>query len=293
MPFSPPLTLPPKSPSHHSTLILLHGRGNTPSSLLPLCSPLQQSLPSLKIILPTAPKSRATIYARSLIPQWFDSWHLDSQASVSNPSQDEWRSIDGLQQTVFYLHNLLREETALVGGDSRRVFLGGLSQGCAASLMAMLLWEGDQLGGYLGMCGWLPFVRTVRRVFSGFDSGEGEEEDDGFDPFGRDSDDEEERPRDVESAVVQALRESLELESKGPFSRPKSFETSVFLGHGTEDDKVLIAHGREAASCLDSLGINTSWNEYQGLGHWFSPEMTTDMVTFLKSQTEPEKQKQQ
>ncbi|KAK4181501.1 Alpha/Beta hydrolase protein [Triangularia setosa] len=292
MPFPPPLILPPLSPSHTHTLILLHGRGNTPSSLLPLCSPLQHSFPSLKIILPTSPKSRATIYARSLIPQWFDGWHLDSPSSVNNPSQDEWRSIDGLQQAISYLRDLLCQEIALVGGDSRRVFLGGLSQGCAASLIALLLWEGEPLGGYLGMCGWLSFVRAVERVVREFDSGDGRWDDGGFNPFGGDDDADKDNPQDLEAAATQALRESLELGGKGPVTRPKSFDTPVFLAHGTEDDKVLIAHGRAAASCLKELGIDTSWYEYQGLGHWFYPEMITDMTIFLKSHTQPESQQQ-
>ncbi|KAK0667445.1 Alpha/Beta hydrolase protein [Cercophora samala] len=290
MSFPPPITIPPLNPPHNTTLILLHGRGNNPSSLLPLCTPIQQSLfpsASLKIILPASPKSRATIYARSLITQWFDGWHLDSPSSVLNPAQDEWRSIEGLQQTVSYLQELLHEEMALVGGDSRRVFLGGLSQGCAASLMALLLWEGEPLGGYVGMCGWLPFVKTVQRVMQEFDSRESELEEDGFDPFeGGDDNDDDEKPQDVEAAAIRALRESLELEGKRPVTRPKSFDTPVFLAHGTEDDKVLIAHGREAASTLKRLGINISWNEYPGLGHWFYPEIIIDISAFLKPHTQ-------
>ncbi|KAK4203043.1 Alpha/Beta hydrolase protein [Triangularia verruculosa] len=287
MPFPSPLTIPPLAPPHQYTLILLHGRGSTPHSLLPLVTPLQQSFPSFKFILPTSPRSRATIYARSLIPQWFDGWHLDTPASAANPSQDEWRSIDGLQQTVNYLHDLLREEIALLGGDSRKVVLGGLSQGCAASLMALLLWEGESLGGYVGMCGWLPFVRTVDGVVEGFDGSESKTEDDGFDPFARDDGEGHDKAEDVEAAVVSTLRECLELDGKGPSTRPRSFDTPVFLVHGTEDDKVLIAHGREASSCLQQLGVNTSWNEYPGLGHWFYPEMITDIAAFLKSHTRP------
>ncbi|KAK4679423.1 hypothetical protein QC764_204040 [Podospora pseudoanserina] len=283
-PFPDPLILPPLNPPHSFTLVLLHGRGNSPSSLLPFCSPLQRSFPSLKIILPTAPKSRATIYARSLITQWFDGWHLDSPASVLNPGQDEWRSIDGLQRTTSYLHDLLRQEIALLGGDSRKMFLGGLSQGCAASLMALLLWEGKPLGRCVGMCGWLPFVRTVQRATKDFASRKGDTEEDGFDPFGGNGEDDEDKPQDVEAAAVQALRESLELEGNSPITRPNSFDTPVFLAHGTEDDKVLIAHGKEAASTLSELSVNTSWNEYPGLGHWFYPEMITDITAFLKSQ---------
>lgn len=136
----------------------------------------------------------------------------------------------------------------------------------------------------MGMCGWLPFVRTVQRATKDFASRKGDTEEDEFDPFGGNGEDDEDKPQDVEAAAVQALRESLELEGNSPITRPNSFDTPVFLAHGTEDDKVLIAHGKEAASTLSELSVNTSWNEYPGLGHWFYPEMITDITAFLKSQ---------
>ena len=147
-----------------------------------------------------------------------------------------------------------------------------------------MLWDGgERLGGYLGMCGWLPFVEAVKRVV---EQG-GKDKDDEWDPFQRDDDDEleteDEEPIDISASAVRALRESLELE-KGPICRPPVFDTPIFLGHGDQDVKVPIAHGREAAECLKAIGFSAvSWNEYQGLGHWFSPQMLTDMVKFLES----------
>ncbi len=43
------------------------------------------------------------------------------------------------------LHRLLEREVREVGG--RNVVLGGLSQGCAAALVAGLLWRGEGFGG--------------------------------------------------------------------------------------------------------------------------------------------------
>lgn len=45
------------------------------------------------------------------------------------------------------LHRLLEREVREVGG--------GLSQGCAAALVAGLLWRGEAV---VGLCGWLPLA---------------------------------------------------------------------------------------------------------------------------------------
>lgn len=56
----------------------------------------------------------------------------------------------------------------------------------------------------------------------------------------------------------------------------------VFLGHGVEDEKAFVDLGREAAGCLTVLGIDVCWNEYEGLGHWYSREMLNDIKGFLQ-----------
>jgi hypothetical protein len=37
----------------------------------------------------------------------------------------------------------------------------GLSQGCAASIVAMLLWKGERIGALVGMCGYVPFRKGM------------------------------------------------------------------------------------------------------------------------------------
>lgn len=146
------------------------------------------------------------------------------------------------------------------------------------------------------MCGWLPFGREVVRgvLDGGVEGEEGEDGDGGFDPFERDEDEVEDEEGggdgdgevvDVAASVVRALRERLEMkmEGKDPQSRPKGFDTPVFLGHGDLDEKVHVGWGGEAAECLKKLGVDVSWREYQGLGHWYSPAMLTDIAEFLRS----------
>lgn len=334
--FSEPLTIRPLSLPHRQTFILLHGRGssaskfgpvflNTPFTVQPAntrdsvddspLTTLAKAFPHAKFVFPTSPRSRATIYKRSIINQWFDSWHLDLDDDDDDDDDDnnnaarattraqgkDWYMIEGLQQTTEYLHALLRREIALVPGGAGSVVLGGFSQGCAASLVALLLWDGEPLAALLGMCGWLPFTASLMEVVrcSGSTAGAGIGSDgdevlwaDEFDPFDRSGDDGVDRmptalqPRDVSAAVVRELQERLELDgqSVGHLSHPVSLNTRVFLGHGSEDDKVPLQLARTSAECLQAIGINVSWNAFPGLHHWYSSDMLTSIARFLESE---------
>jgi pimeloyl-ACP methyl ester carboxylesterase len=112
----------------------------------------------------------------------------------------------------------------------------------------------------------------------------------GFDPFERDGNVENEEPADGAARAVKVLIEKLELDLEPPRSRPRSFDTPIFLGHGDQDENVAMARGKEAAECLRALGFDVSWSEYQGLGHWYSAEMLTDMTIFLRARAGCEKE---
>jgi acetyl esterase/lipase len=209
-----------------------------------------------------------------------------------------WLQVDGLRETVAYLHGLVRDEAAVVGGLGN-VVLGGISQGCAASLVGGLLFEGEReeerLGGMVGMCGWLPFRRSVR---DGRTEGDADvdglgDEDHSFDPFERAasevlSDAMTTRPGDsVPDALASSitrLREALEMPRQVSKLRPIA-STPIFMGHGTEDEKVPVMLGRDTANRISSTGVRVSWNEYPGLGHWFSSAMLADIVQFLNQNT--------
>lgn len=97
--FPTPLVVPPLS-THKHTFILLHGRGSSATKFGPalLSTPipavsapatpatppaprpaatLAALFPHAKFVFPTAARSRASVYARSVINQWFDCWHAD------------------------------------------------------------------------------------------------------------------------------------------------------------------------------------------------------------------------
>jgi predicted esterase len=61
-------------------------------------------------------------------------------------------------------------------------------------------------------------------------------------------------------------------------------QVPVFLGHGLEDEKVFVNLGREAAGCLEALGLQVFWKEYGGPGHWYSKDILNDIKRFLDGQ---------
>ena len=281
---------------HRQTFIILHGRGSTAEkfghALLSTTSTLanetlQTAFPHAKLIFPTASRNRATIYKRSYIHQWFDNWHLED----ATRRQDLMR--DGLFSSVGYIHSLLQAEIEDVGKEN--VVLWGLSQGCATSLSTLLTWDGEPFAAVVGMCGWLPYSNILLEIVqeNGFESGwdpfSQEESSDGSHLSSKDIDDYNEpslhrnriqRPQsDLPIQAVTFLRNEIGIEAKTGMV----FQSiPVFLGHGTEDDKVHIELGRDARTCLQQIGADIQLIEYQDCGHWYSGEMLQDIFEFLK-----------
>ncbi|KAK0507872.1 hypothetical protein JMJ35_009761 [Cladonia borealis] len=278
--YPPPLITPPLSTHLHS-IIILHGRGSSASSFAPplLSTPISPSqaltltlrttLPHAKFIFPTASKRRAVLYNRTSINQWFD------YSSLTEPTMErEELQIEGLWESSAYIHSLLREEIEIVGAGN--VVLGGLSQGCAASLIALLMWEGQEpLGAAFGMCGWLPFRKQMEEIIARPQYDANDDEDDPFERSGQGGEE-----SDPPTQAIEFLCEEVGVSGVQP---SMSFHrTPLFLGHGTEDEKVSLHLGVEAANCLRILGMQVSWTQYDGLAHWYSAAMLSDLLDFLQ-----------
>ncbi|KAF2684252.1 phospholipase/carboxylesterase family protein-like protein [Lentithecium fluviatile CBS 122367] len=259
---SPPLIVPPLQ-NHKTTLIILHSRGSTAHKfaeplLTHLASPLSRAttqrpnspagspksfryhFPNTRFVFLTAPLRRAVVLKRSLTHQWFDNW------SLIQPELKQHLQVPGLRETSAFLHDLLNKEIEVVGADN--VVLMGLCQGCAASIVAALLWEGEAFGALVGM----------------WDTGKAGDDslvepgDDGEDIFERDC------------------------EGSGGGTKFERAWIPVFMGHGTEDDKVPCDIGRLAAEFLRGIDMNVDWKEFEGLGHWYSEDMLRDVIRFIK-----------
>ncbi|CAJ2513118.1 Uu.00g012370.m01.CDS01 [Anthostomella pinea] len=313
-----PFIIPPRVSPHKQTFIILHGRGATgdkfgpvlldtpiphlptstapsPEADDPSATTLASIFPHARFVFPSAARRRATVYRRAYTHQWFDNWKLDPPATDREDLQ-----IPGLRETTTYLHGLLRDEIALVPGGAAKVVLGGLSQGCAAALTALLLWDSEGRGAprvaAFGMCGWLPYARRMseqvemdmaRDGVGGMDG-----DDDSFDPFQRDEPGGEATTSDEATEpfalAVGWLRDELGVVAKGTTSSPEETglqTVPLCLGHGVLDDKVSVVLGQKASRCLTELGIRVRWNEYESLAHWYSGPMLRDIVDFLHAET--------
>ncbi|KEY71294.1 hypothetical protein S7711_05887 [Stachybotrys chartarum IBT 7711] len=258
-----PLVVEPLSMPNKQTFILLHGRGSsgekfgpallgTPiGSFEPLTgktASLANAFPHARFVFPTAARRWATIYRRAYTNQWFDNWKLDPPATDREELQ-----IPGLCETVSYLHDLLRAEIALVPGGVSSIVFGGLSQGCAASLIALLLWEGEPIGAALGMCGWLPFRMRLDEQASEEqvqNTGTVNSDEDIFDPFEADAGNE--AVLDPSLRAICWLRDEIDCPAASCDATSLACQNiPLFLGHGVEDDRGQTQFGKN----MRDLGI--------------------------------------
>ncbi|KXH56036.1 acyl-protein thioesterase [Colletotrichum salicis] len=291
--FPPPIIIPPRKQPHQQTIILLHGRGSSAKIFAPelLSVPLddpatpsglntctfQDLLPHTRFVFPTAPRSRATIYRRSIINQWYD-------------GSGDWEEMlwGHAKEMIVFIHSLVEDEAIRVGATGK-VMLGGFSQGCAAALLCLLMWRGKPLGGILGMCGMLPMagvmsealVKGQRRL-----DGLHDEADDPFEHSDDSSNAGEEGDQAEYDPTHQALcilGDETGLPVPDLATRLSSQETPVFLGHGTADANVLVHHGQEASRVLRTMSFDVNFKPYDGLDHCYSKDMLKDMVGFLEN----------
>lgn len=291
-----PLVLPPTS-THDYTVLLLHGRGRKANVFASEMASLHQALPHAKFVFPWAPRQRATVYKKTITRQWFDDWHLSPDlqlTDVVHSRYDDGLQTSGLGETVAYLHALIADEAGLVGG-AQNVYLGGFSQGAAASLVAALLWERNQrLGGVVAVCAWLPYVRQMADLLQQGDtertlgSVDGEEQiGDEFDPFERTPSQEQQAHRHIDGveAVLEWLREQIDLPHHISACRyVDSGHTPVIFCHGCNDEKVSPERSQEASEFLSNLGLMYVERKiYPSVGHEVTGEMKADIAGFLQA----------
>ena len=80
------------------------------------------------------------------------------------------------------------------------------------------------------------------------------------------------------------LREELEISHDDRVIEQQSSSMQsipVFMGHGRDDEKVPCQIGKLGADLLRSIDVRTTWQEYAGLGHWYSADMLRDVVSFV------------
>ncbi|OAX77629.1 hypothetical protein ACJ72_08070 [Emergomyces africanus] len=299
--YSEPLAIPPFSTTEHThTFILLHGRGSNAERFgieFLRAADLSARLPTVKFVFPTASKRRSTVLKKIPINQWFDNYSLE------DPGERTELQIDGLCQTATFLRSLIESEAKKFASQEndgyKRIILGGLSQGCAAGIFTFLaggLGEDNSnemefrdrklVGGFVGMSGWLPFNKQLEDIFQ---SSRDAVDEDTYNPFAQSpppSTDDGSVNDDGESTELQAInhiRDILDLPML-PSLPTHNFQSPVFLGHGSADEKVSVNLGQSMVDFLQKrLDMDVTWKVYDGFGHWYKvPDEIDDIVHFLE-----------
>lgn len=141
-----PLILEPTSAAD-ACVIWLHGLGADRHDFEPVARALQQVMPSVRFILPQAPRRPVTINRGWEMPNWYDILTMSptSRAIDTQQLEESAQSVIGLIE---------RQRDA--GIDPARIVLAGFSQGGAVVLHAAFLrWSGP-LGGVVALSTYAP-----------------------------------------------------------------------------------------------------------------------------------------
>lgn len=133
-------------PNPVASIILVHGLGASGRDLVPIAQALDlRSIGAIRFIFPNAPVRPVSVCGGERMPAWYDLLAPDLLLR-----EDE----AGLRDAQVYLASLIDQEVAR-GIPSRRIVIGGFSQGCAMSLMTGLRYP-LPLAGIAGLSGYLP-----------------------------------------------------------------------------------------------------------------------------------------
>ncbi|XP_003699191.1 acyl-protein thioesterase 1 [Megachile rotundata] len=128
---------------HTATLIFFHGLGDTGHGWASSMGAVRS--PHIKVICPTAPIMPVTLNAGFRMPSWFDLRSLEP----SGPEDEE-----GIRRAAEMVHSLIAQEVA-AGIPTKRIFLGGFSQGGALAIYSALTFP-EPLAGIIALSAWLP-----------------------------------------------------------------------------------------------------------------------------------------
>jgi lysophospholipase-2 len=241
---------------HTHTIIFLHGHDSNAREFASEFFESQASddrfltdiFPGYKWVFPCA-AIRYVEMEQEEMHQWFD------MASVREPNRRPEIQLEGLRESVQGIWDIIRREAEEVSGYEK-VFLAGISQGCAAAIVALLTGK-QQLAGFIGMSSWLPFPPASSLASPKVD-------------------------------FVRWLQESLRLTyAKGiPLESSEleaTLQVPVLLEHACDDEVVPIGNGKRLYEGLRELGMEVEWQEYGDGGHWINePRGIDDMVRFMK-----------
>lgn len=115
--------LTPKK-NHTHTLIFMHGLGDSPNGFYDFFTTTSSPAPStMKIILLSAPIRPVTINAGMKMTSWFDF----KDFTVTEANFNKVIGVDQADESVLRVKKVINEEIAILGGNSKKIFVGGFS----------------------------------------------------------------------------------------------------------------------------------------------------------------------
>jgi lysophospholipase-2 len=79
-------------------------------------------------------------------------------SSVQRPQENSDIQKEGLWNSVSQILKIVKEEGEIVGLEN--IIIAGISQGCVTAIFALLA-SGMRIGGFVGLCGWLPLKDEI------------------------------------------------------------------------------------------------------------------------------------
>ncbi|KDQ13022.1 hypothetical protein BOTBODRAFT_33906 [Botryobasidium botryosum FD-172 SS1] len=151
------LTVAPRA-RHTATVVFIHGLGDTGAGWSQVAEMLGSQLPHIKFILPTAPIRPITVNRGMTMNAWYDVTAVGGD--IFNAPDDG----PGVRSSARLLNELITAEVD--GGiDSKRVVVGGFSQGGAMALFTGLTAE-RELGGIIALSSRLPLRKEILAMVS-------------------------------------------------------------------------------------------------------------------------------
>lgn len=302
----------PRADKHTHTVIFLHGREDCGTWFAqdffdPRSSDgrtLAEIFPSIRWVFPTAKRQFSARYNHEfenssfkdafkgknfdIISQWFDIW------DVRDPEDRKELMLPGLQESIRQITDTIIEEAQII--PLERMILGGISQGCATAILALLSSE-MHLGGFIGWCGFLPFqssiealnTRTIgnKHELSGGVQGilglnQGDPDLDSSNPNSEDS--KIEARVGTTYTVKDADINQKEIFTSGsPIPPQAAINTPIFLAHSEDDDVVPCKLGDDLCQTVKHLGFNVTWKKYKDGMHQIHPDHgVDDMSLFIQ-----------
>ena len=115
--------LTPKA-KHTHTLIFMHGLGDSAQGFYDFFTETSSPAPAtMKIVLPTAPIRPVTINAGMKMASWFDF----KSFSVTEANFNNVIGVNQADESTERIKKIINEEIAVLGGDSKKIFVGGFS----------------------------------------------------------------------------------------------------------------------------------------------------------------------